>query len=202
MNRAPVLKSLVAGRGRTQDNQENHKYVQQLFPKGEQKGEFFNSPADRCEVRLHLCTGILFLPVMSWKVRQKQVQQKKSRQQQWWWSWVRKGPSPSRMIYAVTRGHAVRHGGQEEEVECLPNRYIHTALKKEERNHRVRIHSKQKKHIQDTRLGFSVSVPLQGCMALVRLSWSHKYQLCKCQSSWPRASNRNVLVCFIITLIL
>lgn len=44
MNRAPVLKSHVAGRGRAQDNQENHKYLRRLFPKGEHEGELFNSP--------------------------------------------------------------------------------------------------------------------------------------------------------------
>lgn len=38
MNRAPVLKSHVAGRGRAQNNQENNKYIQRLFPKGRQRG--------------------------------------------------------------------------------------------------------------------------------------------------------------------
>lgn len=49
MNRAPGLKSHVAGRGRAQNNQENNKYIWWLFPKGRQKGELFDSPTGLSE---------------------------------------------------------------------------------------------------------------------------------------------------------
>lgn len=44
MNRAPASKSHVAGRGRAQGNQENHKCMRRLLPKGKRRGEVVNSP--------------------------------------------------------------------------------------------------------------------------------------------------------------
>lgn len=106
MNRAPVLKSHVAGRAGLRITRRK-KYIERLFPRDNQRGELFNTstglsggvstPGDelRGETRRLQCCRIV---------------QKKKR------SWVWKGQSPPERIYLLREvmrrgGEALRAGG-------------------------------------------------------------------------------------------
>lgn len=100
MNRAPVLKSHVAGRGRAQDNQEKHKCIRRLFPKGEQRGELFNSPTGwRCGASAPVCRDLVpSSDELKGKTETSPAEEKEAAAV----VVLGKIGAPSRMIYTVT----------------------------------------------------------------------------------------------------